>query len=64
MRDRLDRALDRNPGYPPGFSLRHLEENLNRRDAETQRREEEVETADYADFKSGLRAKNSSAKSA
>jgi hypothetical protein len=26
MRDELDRALDKNPDYPPGFDLRELED--------------------------------------
>jgi hypothetical protein len=28
MRDGLDRALDRNAGYPPGCALRHLDSVL------------------------------------
>jgi len=28
MRDELDRALDKNPDYPPGFDLRELEDPI------------------------------------
>ncbi len=28
MRDERDRALDRNPEYPPGFDLRELEDAI------------------------------------
>ena len=35
MRDELDRALDKNPDYPPGFDLRDLEDPIdNERDLE------------------------------
>jgi hypothetical protein len=55
MRERFDRALDRNPGYPPGCSLRDLE-NLNRRDPEMQRAKTgEVGAADDGEFKTTLR---------
>ena len=32
MRDELDRALDRNPDYPPGFDLRELEDAIDAED--------------------------------
>jgi hypothetical protein len=35
MRDELDRALDKNPDYPPGFDLRELEDAIEEEDIET-----------------------------
>ena len=58
MPNQLDRALQRNPGYPPGCSPR----DVDRQPPESQRRlltaeahrcgeeETQIPTADYADF--------------
>jgi hypothetical protein len=43
MRDELDRALDKNPDYPPGFDLRVLEDAVGEDEID-------LETASFEDL--------------